>query len=420
MLKDASEEECRAIGGILGKSLEPGEIRFSFSDFVQGLQKTRFAPVDMKQVLDFYFGEVLATHQEEKRAEQERKESFLKRQQELFRDRWGASFPGAFWLKAMADSQKYGYQLLMKEFGREEGQAELLLLSVGRAMAALGGCGELCGRETAALDGCGAACDWALAALEERRENARYPLAVFAADITGNPHFFDRGTAAGQLLIYAISYWKNREVPANAHQWRELLTLVGIVPDNVSSIVHAYGLRLRTADGYHPAYDAFLERKEPCAITMENLAHITGVRVAGDRAYVVENEMVFSYLLDRVREKNITLLCTSGQFRTAALELFPLLIASGARICYSGDMDPEGMDMADRLWQKYGDSVQIWRMQPDDYEKSVSEEHLDGVRLAKLEHLQNSLLKETAECIREKKLAAYQENLLEDLLGDIL
>ena len=49
VLDDASEEECRAIGGITGKRYLDDRIVFSFSEFEQGLQKTRFAPVDIKK-----------------------------------------------------------------------------------------------------------------------------------------------------------------------------------------------------------------------------------------------------------------------------------------------------------------------------------------------------------------------------------
>lgn len=40
-------------------------------------------------------------------------------------------------------------------------------------------------------------------------------------------------------------------------QWRELLQCVGIVPDNISSLVHAFGIRLKKQEIWHPAYEAF-------------------------------------------------------------------------------------------------------------------------------------------------------------------
>ncbi len=71
---------------------------------------------------------------------------------------------------------------------------------------------------------------------------------------------------------------------------------------------------------------------------MENLQELTAVQSTGDKVYIVENEMVFSYLLKHLEQKNVTLLCTSGQLRSAAVKLIPFLLDSGAEIYYSGDM----------------------------------------------------------------------------------
>ena len=42
-------------------------------------------------------------------------------------------------------------------------------------------------------------------------------------------------------------------------QWRELLQCVGVVPDNISSMVHAFGIRLKKQEIWHPAYEAFAD-----------------------------------------------------------------------------------------------------------------------------------------------------------------
>lgn len=388
----ASEEERRAIGGILGKAFDDGDIRFSFAEFEQGLQRTRFAPVDMQEVLEEYFGETMSTNQAQKKEELEKRKEFLEGICEHFSEHIGSESAAFLWLQNMIASKKYGYQILIREYARDRQQAETLARNVGNALMKLETAGE-------AGNGC--------------------PLAVFAAGITGNPHYFDRGTTAGLLFVHALCYCEKTELPENAHQWREMLWRVGIVPDNISSMVHAYGLRLRTKDDRHPAYDAFCSLKEPYVITMENLKGITGAQAAGDRVYVVENEMVFSYLLESAQNNNLTLLCTSGQLRTVAMELIPLILNSGALIYYSGDIDPDGIGIADRLWQKFGDRIHIWRMSPADYEKSISGESIGDTGMAKLAHIKNPLLEKTAECIRKKGMAGYQENILEDLLKDI-
>lgn len=458
ILHEASDEERRAIGGILGKVFYTGDIRFSFAEFEKGLQRTRFAPVDMQEVLEEYFGETLSTNQGLKREEQEKRKEFLEGICEYFLQYhccmkysgskvesvsredglWADDAAGAehgtdaenttgaedgfyteytrvktaasLWLQDMIASRKYGYQILIREYVRDRQQAETLAKNVGTALIKL---------ELGKYDGKADEYACTERTKEVREVSQVYPLAVFAAGITGNPHYFDRGTTAGLLFVHALCHYKKSDLPETAHQWRELLWSAGIVPDNISSMVHAYGLRLRRGDGYHPAYDAFCSMREPYVITMENLRGIIGAEAIGNQVYVVENEMVFSYLLDNVKDDKLTLLCTSGQPRTVAMELIPLILNSGAAIFYSGDIDPDGVGIADRLWQKFGDRLHIWRMSPADYEKSVSEESIADTGVSKLENIKNPLLRKTAECIKEKRKAAYQENLLEDLLWDV-
>lgn len=393
-LKHASEEERHALSGIVGKNFYETDIRFSFAEFERGLQKTRFAPVDMSGVLEAYFGETLATNQGEKREEQRKKQAFLDRLCEEFLQANGENSLVFRWFRAMAEEKKYGYQLLIREYGKNEQQAWNLAENVGCAMARLENFKE---------------------------EGSEYPLAVFAADISGNPHYFDRGEAAGQLLLHGICFGHNTPLPQSAHQWRELLMGSGIVPDNISSMVHAYGLRLRTEEGWHPAYEVFCRRREPYVITMENLRGMKGAEAAAGRVYIVENEMVFSYLVEKIRESGtITMLCTSGQLRAVALELIPLILDSGAEIYYSGDIDPDGIGIADRIWQRFGERIHIWRMSPEDYENSISRERIGETGIIKLGNIQHPLLSETAEVVKKRQLAAYQENLLEVLRQDLI
>lgn len=391
-LKGASPEERRIIGGIVGKVFYDGDVCFSFREFEQGLQKTRFAPVEMKAVLEEYFGETLCTNQGQRAEALQEKCGFFKEIGGSFLKRMNTGAVAVSWIQDMETQKKYGYHLLIREYGRDRSQAKILAENLGEALVRV---------------------ERAKAAGKES------PLAVFAAEISGNPHYFDRGTTAGQLLIHGICYMESTSFPGNAHQWRELLLSVGIVPDNVSSMVHAFGLHLKTAEGWHPAYEAFCVRKESCVITMENLRDVTGIQAAGNRVYVVENEMVFSYLLEKGKGKEFTLLCTSGQLRAAALDLIPFILDSGAEIYYSGDMDPDGLGIADRLWQKFGDRIRIWRMSPEDYEKSLSGECVGATGMVKLDNIRNPLLRETAACIKNKRMAAYQEKLLGNLLGDI-
>ena len=391
-LKNTSEEERRAIGGILGKIFYEDTIRFPFAEFEKGLQCTKFAPVDFEQVLEAYFGRKMITTQERRREEEREKADFFETVEDYLTECSGSDSAAVSWLREMFYEKKYGYQTVTREYGKDREQTEKLLKTVGRAL-------------------------FLLENMQETEEE--YPLAVFSAEVSGNPHYFDQGTTAGQLLVYGICYATEKCYPENAHQWRELLLSNGIVPDNISSIVHIYGLRLQVAGDWHPAYDVFCRRQETCAVTMENLQELTAVQPTGDKVYIVENEMVFSYLLKHLEQKNVTLLCTSGQLRSAAVKLIPFLLDIGAEIYYSGDIDPEGIRIADRLWRKYGERIHVWRMSEEDYEKSLSEEEIGSISMKKLETVENPVLRETTKEIRKRKRAGYQENILKDLLEDM-
>ena len=75
ILADATEEEKRALGGILGKSFYDGEIRFTMREFQEALQKTRFASVTLHDLLEQYFGQPLRTNQEKTAAKKAKQEA---------------------------------------------------------------------------------------------------------------------------------------------------------------------------------------------------------------------------------------------------------------------------------------------------------------------------------------------------------
>lgn len=391
-LKQCTEDEKRAIGGILGKSFYENDIRFSFAEFEQCLQKTKFAPVDMKDLLELYFGRTLSTHQEQQNDKKRRQTEFFDRIFAYIEKKTSQGTKTCQWILAMRDTKAYGYQLLMREYTKDEKQAERLLTH---------------------------ACDALMIGVEADGMTEEKQLAVFAADVTGNPHYFDRGSTAGQLLMHGICYGLKIEIPQTAHRWRDVLLMVGIVADTISSMIHAYGLHLQTETGWHPAYEAFNQIKQPCVVTLENLHNIIGAKAENDKVYIVENEMVFTYLISAMPEKKVTILCTSGQPRAVAIRIMQMLADSGAMLYYSGDIDPDGLAIADRLWTMYGEHLHIWRMGPEEYEKSMSSEVIGPSGAAKLRHMQNPQLNITAEVVAERTYAGYQENIRDLLLEDI-
>ena len=105
VLDDASEEECRAIGGITGKRYLDDRIVFSFSEFEQGLQKTRFAPVDIKKLLEIYFGKTLVSRGEQEKEEQIRQSSFFQSLYESFFEKGTEGAAASVWLQKLVEEK---------------------------------------------------------------------------------------------------------------------------------------------------------------------------------------------------------------------------------------------------------------------------------------------------------------------------
>ena len=96
-----------------------------------------------------------------------------------------------------------------------------------------------------------------------------------------------------------------------------------------------------------------------------------------------------------------------------------LLAVSGLTINYSGDLDPEGMLIADRLVRRFPGNVRLWRMDEQSYVEAMSEEIVSDKRLSQLDKIQHSGLKKVAEVMKKEKRASYQEAMVEVLVGDM-
>lgn len=389
-LPNASLEERQALSSLLGKQFQKGTVRFSLPEFEEALQRTKFEDVSLHSLLEAYFGQPLVTVHDQRAAEKLEKEKFWNSAQLPFSDDLQST--PYLWIAHMRHSKEAGYLIVAKEYAEHRDRAQALLNAVG-----------MCLKEVDKLFDA---------------DKAWTYLAVLAANVTGTPHYLDRGTKAGNLFLWGLAFRSGCPFPESAKSVLELYDLNGIQPDDISNSVAAYGIHLRSTSGLHPAFEGFLAEHQPGIVTLGNLSNIQQVYGQCNTIFAVENEMVFSHLVNQLKHFPVSLLCTSGQPKAAAYVLMDLL-EQDTKIYYAGDLDPEGLSIADRLWRKYPGKLVIWRMDKADYLQAISEENISATRIAKMENLSNPTLQQTAQCIREEQLAGYQENLLKEMESDI-
>lgn len=92
-----------------------------------------------------------------------------------------------------------------------------------------------------------------------------------------------------------------------------------------------------------------------------------------------------------------------------------LFAKSGIRVYYAGDLDPEGILIAQKLSQYYKGEFHYWHMETADYEKCRSEEVISPKRMKILERITDGRLKPVVDRIEEYGPAGYQEMLVEEM-----
>lgn len=398
-LDSLSVEEADALTRFFRKSYVQGQsVCISFQTFVKALRQTRFGEVDPVDLLSAYAGEKLVSNKMAKEQAEEKKQGFIQGLLDEFPHPYCQS-----WLK-WAGIEK-GSRRFSSAYQRDSEACREIVVSIGRA----------------------------LSHLPEGVE--RLPL--FSRRITGNPHAFDRGTETGSLFIEALamvaeeipeismSPVEGEEESSPAERETELLNAFGLLRDDIMNYVTCSGLRAFQGEKELLSWQQAFTENGVLNVPLRNLLAVTNIvpLAGGNKVYVVENAGVFSWLADAYLEETGQLppmVCTQGQFKLAGWLVLDRLVKEGAVLYYSGDFDPEGLWMAQRLWARYPDQVRFWHYGLEDYDLSQSEVPLDEKRLKKLEGISAGPLIQVAEKMKKVRKAGYQEALVEGLLADMM
>lgn len=381
VLKNISREEKEQMQGLLTKMnpFEKGEITVTSAEFEQALFDSRFHGITLKELIQEYFKESLQTREEKQQKDRMEWETFFGRiLLEVPEGEFGE------WLNYVLSEKKNAFAFIKKKYGESQRVLEENLTMVRKAAALLPG-----------------------------SEERLLRLPVFAAKVSGNPHYFDIGTDGEKLLSYFLKYKMELLGKDSAFLtevvW-ERFYRAGILKDDLSNFVLAYGISCRYPDGHlHEGVKGYEKEHQPVHLSLLTLGQTASVSVQGEAVYVVENPAVFADLIETGGKE--AAVCTSGQLCLAALVLLDKLAEAGCKLCYAGDFDPEGLQIADKLKTRYGSGMKLWLYGRKEYEMALSEVVLPRERLKKLENLRDEELRAMASWIMEEKRAGYQENL---------
>lgn len=381
-LTNLTAEEKEQLGGFVGKDYYgKNRITLSYKTVENALQKSRFARLDFQAILEEYFQNSLVGKKEQRK----QKDQKLKRGFErLLREAKNPSEEQ--WLLECQKEKNKDYKYLCNMLADNEDVCVSVLGQVFLAGANL------------PVD-----------------EGEYEMLPVFATRITKNPHFFDMGKPAHRMLIAYLSYLFRDQLDVwgnGTSQGWELLYLGGILKDDLSNFVLVYGLHGKRKDGsFHQGMEGFAREKEPIQLTLQSLAGIERIFSDRNQIYMVENPAVFSYLCKKYPAQSF--ICGNGQLRQAVWVLLGKL-EEDVTVYYAGDFDPEGLGIAQRLKNRFPEQIVLWHYDVELYRKYRSERLISSSRIKKLEGIVLPELQDLCKAMREDRVAAYQEAMLEE------
>ncbi|BAL82617.1 hypothetical protein SELR_09090 [Selenomonas ruminantium subsp. lactilytica TAM6421] len=370
-------EEQRSLAAFLRRKFGEAD-SVSYKEFSAAWEKTRFGSIPLPDFLLSLMPGNFITKREERQQEQAKRQEIM--------DRLLAKYPAGparRWLQALAQGN-------LHLFAKELYQQEDVLATVACALAML---------------------------------PAKYErLPLFANRVAQNPHALDFDRTEGRLFLQALAFLQGENVPSAADARTELLYKYRLIRDDILNFATVYGLKAYGEDGGEIAYwREAANSYAPLNVPLREIAaaeRILPVEGNADTVYIVENSGVFSTLLDglQARQKSVPLVALHGQLKAASWALLDRLAASGIRLLYAGDFDPEGLSIASHILNRY-EGAALWHMSVNEYAQANL--LLPENRLKKLPTSDHPQLTPLVAAMRQEQKVLYQESLLQELQADL-
>lgn len=386
-----NQKSGEALSSLMGKDYRnKKEVSITYLKFIKALKQTKFEDADFENVLKLYFSTDIVSNKEAKKKKDKEFHDFLEKIISEYQESYAAT-----WLDDVRNSHNSVYIRLYQIW-----QENILV------------CEKVLHNGMKALN--------ALPMIEGKREN----MSIFSSSITGDPHAFDRNTLNFYLLFQGICYYKKRQSSSiSLLEQNEILYDAGLYYDAVSNYCSIARLQAMDLNGFvHLGWKGFYETFETFNATMDNLEYVsTFDQVSSPLVIVVENPSIFQALLHSIRNEKyeyIGLICTNGQLNTAAYILLDKLVHADIRLLYAGDMDPEGLLIADRIQLRYGGKLTLWHYDLEDYQRSKSDKIPSENRLKMCDRLITPQLSAIAKYLGTEGVG-YQENIIQLYLNDL-
>lgn len=246
-------------------------------------------------------------------------------------------------------------------------------------------------------------------------------LPVFAYQITKNPHAFDDNQPAGRLLLQMLAkksavQWADHTIIEGKNQ---LLNQFYLLKDDIMNAVSIRGLTASTNNEQKQMWQAACQENCSWNVPLKEILKVDQIHpFQGEHVLIVENSGVYSILLEQL--PHVAMVCSSGQFTYAVITLLRKLAASHSQLMYVGDIDPEGLVMAQKMLDLFPNQCQIVGMNQTNYHRYGVEQAGVIHRLKQLRLIKNEHLQQLANHMQTTQRVASQEGFIDEVIAEVL
>lgn len=392
-INNPNELERQALSGLMKKDYSKNKaISINLKMLTKRLEDTKFQGANLKDTINEYFKEEIKTKKESNNSYEKEIKKFF---ETILNENTNTKIYK--YLQEIIVSKNETYNKLKKYYNKDKEELKKALLNVCKGINNL--------------------------------PNEKIRIPVFASDITGNPHRFDRGTMSGKIFIMMLCYIEDIKIPRNAEELLEVYYNHNLLIDDASNMVLCKNITGYKKEEimYKQNYTKFIKHKglewfskynEPIYLNLYNLSNIAFLEENHkyDKVVVMENPAVFMEVAEKTKNKDFPIVCTYGQVKLSGLILLDMLVKQKYKIYYSGDIDPEGIQIADKLKSRYNDNLYFLGFDINTYRNNLSNMKISNTRLKKLQKIKSKDLKAICEEVNFIKQASYEEKNIDAIV----
>lgn len=375
-LTNLTKEESITLSRFFGVNYQVGDtITIQIKKFINIMNNSKYSDFDINTLVEEYLGVKLVTKKEEQSISDKQEIAFY---QDIINDNISI---GSKWLLDVVSLKLVPYKLIHQRYNKNKISLKKELTNI-------------------------------IKLIDNLPVDCKILLPIYSGTYTGDPHYLDLDNPHSNLFFYALSYINKVEYQNNREEKIKLLSQNNIEIDNLTNYVITYNL---LSDKEY--INMFSSNKESLILNIQNIMNTKFFDTKLKKVFIFENPSILTEIISR--DIDASIIISSGFPNMSVYLLIDRLIASGNKIYYNGDFDPEGLLISNMLKERYNDNLILFCYDKIDYNNCLSNKKISDKRLNKLSKVNSLELLEIKQLLLNNKCCSYQENNKERIINFI-